>query len=455
MVITAHFNDQTWTLQSWVLRFVYVSSPHMKDVLAKVFVDCFLEWNIDRKLFIITVDNCAAHILNLIVQDGLSLIGDGIERIHDSVIYWTGSPKRKQKFDENARQLHVQCTKELVLDYKTRWNLNYLMFFTALIYKDVFSCFAKHEAFYTCLPTDYDWEVAKDICGRLELFYSVTEFFSGRKYSTTNMYFTLVCEMKIVLNEWSLSSNEMISRIAKSMLTKFNSYWADVNVVMAVAAILDPKYKMKFLQFYYPNIYGDNSDLEIEKIKNLCYGLLDEYGDVDESPVDNEGSSHMPVSTSNYVAQMKCRLSKAMSSFDLFVNNGSSSSKKHRIARMEFDHFIDEGVFKRRENFDILAWWKSNGLKYPTLQRIANDILVIPVTTIASESAFSTSERLFSPHHSRLHPNTIEAMTCAQNWLWSEINGSSTMSGDYTLQSILDDGEPNEEDESFVTAVED
>ena len=74
---------------------------------------------------------------------------------------------------------------------------------------------------------------------------------------------------------------------------------------MAVATILDLRYKMKLLEFYYPNIYGNNFDLEIEKIKNLCYDLLDEYGDVDESPVDSEGSSQMPTSTSNYVAQMK------------------------------------------------------------------------------------------------------------------------------------------------------
>ena len=86
------------------------------------------------------------------------------------------------------------------------------------------------------------------------------------------------------------------------MLVKLNSYWANVNVVMVVAAILDPRYKMKLLEFYYPNIYNNNSDLEIEKIKNLCYDLLDEYGDVDESSVDNEGSSHMPANTSNYVA---------------------------------------------------------------------------------------------------------------------------------------------------------
>ena len=112
-----------------------------------------------------------------------------------------------------------------------------------------------------------------------------------------------------------------------------------------------------------------------------------------------------------------------MSRFDGFVNNSSSSSKKHRSGRMEFDHFIDERVLKRNEDFDILAWWKSNGLKYPTLQRIARDILAILVTTVALEAAFSTSERLLSPRRSRLHPKTIEAMMCAQNWLWSEING--------------------------------
>ena len=55
------------------------------------------------------------------------------------------------------------------------------MLSTALIYEDVFPRLAKLETFYTYLPYDYDWELAKDICGRLELFHSVTKFFSGRK----------------------------------------------------------------------------------------------------------------------------------------------------------------------------------------------------------------------------------------------------------------------------------
>ena len=74
--------------------------------------------------------------------------------------------------------------------------------------------------------------------------------------------------------------------------------------------------------------------------------------------------------------------------------------------------------------FDILNWWKANGPKYPTLQRIARDILAIPVSTVASESAFSTSGRLLSPHRSKLHPKTVEALMCAQNWLWARIKGN-------------------------------
>ena len=151
---------------------------------------------------------------------------------------------------------------------------------------------------------------------------------------------------------------------------------------------------MKLLEFYYPNIYGKNSDLEIENIKNLSYELLDEYGDVDGFPMDNEGSSHMPITTSNDVAQIKYRFQNSLTSFDLFVN---ITSRKHESTRMEFDHYIDEGVLKRNKDFDILAWWKSNGLKCPILQRIVIYILAIPVTIVASESAFSTSRRLSSP----------------------------------------------------------
>ena len=78
----------------------------------------------------------------------------------------------------------------------------------------------------------------------------------------------------------------------------------------------------------------------------------------------------------------------------------------------------------RTLDFDMLAWWKANRPKYPTLQQITRDILTIPVSTVASESTFSTSGRLLSLHRSKLHPKTVEALMCAQNWLWAGIKGN-------------------------------
>ena len=101
-----------------------------------------------------------------------------------------------------------------------------------------------------------------------------------------------------------------------------------------------------------------------------------------------------------------------------------SQKKKGGNIKLELEHYLEDDLMPRTLEFDILAWWKSNGPKYPTLQCIARDILAIPVSIVTSESAFSTSGRLLSPHRSKLHAKTVEALMCAQNWLWAEIKGN-------------------------------
>ncbi|KAH9650473.1 protein DETOXIFICATION 12 [Citrus sinensis] len=54
---------------------------------------------------------------------------------------------------------------------------------------------------------------------------------------------------------------------------------------------------------------------------------------------------------------------------------------------------------------------------YPTLARIARDILAIPIITVGSESTFSTGGRVVSSHHNKLHPSTLEVLMCCQSWL--------------------------------------
>ena len=55
---------------------------------------------------------------------------------------------------------------------------------------------------------------------------------------------------------------------------------------------------------------------------------------------------------------------------------------------------------------------------------IVRDIYAISISIVASESAFSTGGKVVSKHHSRLHPDTLEALMCAQSWLWKEKEGN-------------------------------
>ena len=55
--------------------------------------------------------SCATYILNLVVQEGLNIIGDGIEKVQSNVYFWTQSPKRTEIYEKISRQSHIASTK--------------------------------------------------------------------------------------------------------------------------------------------------------------------------------------------------------------------------------------------------------------------------------------------------------------------------------------------------------
>ena len=115
------------------------------------------------------------------------------------------------------------------------------------------------------------------MCKRLAIFNDITEMISGTKYPTANIYFPQICEIKMALSEWVNSPNEVIQNMAEKMLQKFDSYWSVIHVIMGVATVLDPRYKMELLEFYFESIYPMDFFSQVNRIRNLCYDLVSEY----------------------------------------------------------------------------------------------------------------------------------------------------------------------------------
>lgn len=145
---------------------------------------------------------CAAHILNLIVRDGMSIMEKGIEKVRNSVGFWCATPKGHERFEKMASQLSIQYTRRIGLDCTTRWNSTFIMLSTALEYQAIFDRLALREKLFTPIcPSPAEWWFAKEVCGRLKLFYDISELLSGTKYVTTNLFFPKIYSVYLAIRK--------------------------------------------------------------------------------------------------------------------------------------------------------------------------------------------------------------------------------------------------------------
>lgn len=196
-----------------------------------VMVNFVREWNIEDKLFAMTLDNasnngammkllkkhlldkkmlvgggklfhqrCAAHVINLVCQAGLEFLDPMISKICDSVKYIRSSQTRKEKFEEIIEQQGVSCGKWPSLDTPTRWNSTYIMIDTAREYRGVFNSLAIQDKNYPFEPSFEEWENADAICRLLKVFYDATNVVSGTKYPTANLHFHEIWKVKLTLD---------------------------------------------------------------------------------------------------------------------------------------------------------------------------------------------------------------------------------------------------------------
>jgi hypothetical protein len=119
-----------------------------------------------------------------------------------------------------------------------------------------------------------------------------------------------------------------------------------------------------------------------------------------------------------------------LSDFDIYISEITSGQH----LKSELDQYLEESLLPRVHEFDVVGWWKLNRLKYPTLSKMAADILSIPVSTVAPDSVFDTENRKIDSYRGSLLPITLEALVCAKDWLQ---HGSSLSSSSLEISNAL------------------
>lgn len=447
MVITGHFIDAGWKLQKRVLSFVKVPAPRRGIDVADAIFKCLKHWGIENKVFSVSVDNasyndsclknlkenislsnklfldgalfhvrCCAHILNLLVQDGLSKIKDIIYNVRESVKYININDSRLKAFCDIVEQKHLKDRK-LIIDCPTRWNSTFEMLSCALKFKIVFPAYKEREPHYGFAPSDEDWEKVEKVCKLLDVFNLATHIISGSEYPTANLYLPEIWRVKQVIDSAAEDNDLFMREMAAPMKLKFDKYWGQCNLLMAIASVLDPRCKFHVVDICFPFIYKPDEVAKenIEMVRTSLKQLYEEYVSLSlEESSSNELNNGVNNSSSSTTPKPSIT-----TGFDHIM---TLVREKEAVPPMksEVDAYLEEGVYipdDSNNSFCALEWWRNNSLKYKIMSKMAADILAIPISTVASESTFSAGGRVIDEFRSKLNGESVESLICGGDWL--------------------------------------
>lgn len=151
MCLTAHWIDDTFDLQKKKKKILNICpiENHKGETIGSLVYECIKKWGIEI-VFTVTVDNassndgairylkrmlagsndildckylhlrCCAHIINLVVRDGLEEQFDFVTRIRNAVTYVRSSPARYKSFEDCAARVEVKSKLKPSLDVDTR-----------------------------------------------------------------------------------------------------------------------------------------------------------------------------------------------------------------------------------------------------------------------------------------------------------------------------------------------
>jgi hypothetical protein len=326
---------------------------------------------------------CEAHIVNLIVHDGLKEVDQSVKCVRAVVKYIRNGGSRMVKFKEIVEEEKLTNKSHLKFDIPTRWNSTYIMLQSAIVYEKVFTKLADEDISYVIVlseerggcghPDEIDWQNAKKMTEFLEHFHDRTIRVSTTLHITTHTFFHEIGEAHLMIQSWVNSIDSFQSTMGIRMKEKFDKYWGlwhtsddhememekgrgkgkgkgkeNINLLIFIAGCLDPRYKLSlYTKITMEEIFGEEKGQLVWEAINTCIHMLfEEYRIMYSSGEETTDVSDSIASKGGRQGRLKKVVAKKIK-----LGGGSCSNTKS-----ELDKYFAEDTEEAGMKIDLLVW---------------------------------------------------------------------------------------------------
>ncbi|KAH9604357.1 hypothetical protein KSS87_007609 [Heliosperma pusillum] len=206
--------------------------------------------------------------------------------------------------------------------------------------------------------------------------------------------------------------------MACKMKEKYDKYWRNaenINILLYIAIILDPRYKWNFVGWTIKHNFDEDSDnvliVTLKKDLKLLFEAYDTSSSLLSKGNDNSNSTFSSPLSMNRDKEGEMKLDGQQLLMNRYRRDQGTSLVLER--KTELDKYLSHTLEQHDVKFDLLGWWKDSSIRrYPTLTKLEKDVLAMPIT-VSFESAFSTGGRVLDSFRTSL---TV-ALICCQDWI--------------------------------------
>ncbi|GJS29675.1 zinc finger BED domain-containing protein DAYSLEEPER-like protein [Tanacetum coccineum] len=235
--ITGQFIDSEWNIHKRLLSVVMELEIGIESLISLL-----SEKNPRILNGQLVLTNCLARALTSAAQEALQVCQEMVKKVIDCVKYVKASEALEEYFPD-LKQLQVLNTRNL---------------FTRIL-----SGFFKS-------PSGEDWNLVDNLCTYLKLIFDTASMMASSNVPTANTFFYEAWKIQLELTCASTSEDNIISTITKPMQEGFDKYWKSNCFVLAIAVVMDPRFKMKLVDFCFAKIFG----VEDAHVDRICFALI-------------------------------------------------------------------------------------------------------------------------------------------------------------------------------------